>query len=98
MPHVDVQWAAYVYAPLALHGTLRRVVACTMDIASKEMATLTSVSLHVLGAEDSGAGSAGTVVDVRKLHVSMTWLFFLRTSQREDMKRAVRDAAKAHSS
>jgi len=76
MPHVDGQWAAYVYVPLALRGALRRVVTCAMDIASKEMATLTSTSLHVLGTEGSGAGSAGTTADVRKLHVLLTWPFF----------------------
>jgi len=54
----------------------------------EEMATLTSASLHVLGAEDSGEGSAGTVADVCELHVSLTQLFFLHMSQREDMKHA----------
>jgi len=97
MPHVNGQWAAYVYVPLALHGALRCIVACAMDIASKEMATSTSASLHVLGAEGSGVGGAGTAADVHELHVLLTWPFFLRTSQREDMKHAVRDAAKAHS-
>lgn len=101
-PHVDGQWAAYVYVPLALRGALRRVVARAMDIANEEMATLTSTStsptLHVLGAEDPDPGAgAGTVADVRELHVSLTRPFFLRASQREDMKRAVRDVAKAHS-
>lgn len=94
-PHVDGQWAAYVYVPLALRGALRRVVARAMDIAREEMATSTSANLHVLGAEDSGP-EAGTLADVRELHVSLTRPFFLRSSQREDMKRAVRDAAKAH--
>ena len=95
-PHVDGQWAAYVYVPLALRGALRRVVARAMDIASEEMATSTSTSatLHVFGAEgpDPGAGA-----DVCELHVSLTRPFFLRASQREEMKRAVRDAAKAQS-
>jgi len=96
-PHVDGQWAAYVYVPLALRGALRRVVARAMDIASGEMATSTSANLHVLGAEDFGEHGAGTVADVRELHVSLTRPFFLCASQREDMKRAVRDVAKAHS-
>ena len=96
-PHVEGQWAAYVYAPLALRGALRRVVARAMDVAREGMAASTSANLHVLGAEDSGTGGAGTVADVRELHVSLTRPFFLRASQREDMKRAVRDAAKAYS-
>jgi len=52
------------------------------------MVTSTSTSLHVLGAEDSGEGGAGTVADVRELHVSLTQPFFLHVSQREDMKHA----------
>jgi len=61
------------------------------------MVTSTSTSLHVLGAEGSGAGGTGMVADVHKLHILLTWPFFLHTSQREDMKCTVRDAAKAHS-
>jgi len=54
----------------------------------EEMATLTSTSLHVLGAKDSGEGGAGMVADVHKLHISLTQPFFLHVSQREDMKHA----------
>jgi hypothetical protein len=50
--------------------------------------------VHALGS--GGRGDAGEVADVRELHVSLTRPFFLRASQREEMKRAVRDAAKAH--
>jgi len=48
-------------------AALRRVVARAMDIAREEMATSTSANLHVLGTEDSGAGGAETVADVRVL-------------------------------
>lgn len=97
-PHVDGQWAAYVYVPLALRGALRRVVARAADIANEEMAaSTTGANLHVLGAEGSSGAGTGTLADVRELHVSLTRPVFLRASQREDMKRAVRDAAKAHS-
>ena len=94
-PHVDGQWAAYVYVPLALRAALRRVVARAVDIARGEAdVDVAGTSVHVLG--NGGGGDAGEVADVHKLHVSLTWPFFLRESQREEMKRAVRDAAKAH--
>ena len=97
-PHVDGQWAAYVYVPLVLCGALRRVVTRATDIANEEMgASTTGANLHVLGAEGSSGAGKGTLADVRELHVSLTRPVFLRASQREDMKRAVRDAAKAHS-
>jgi hypothetical protein len=86
-PHVDGQWAAYVYVPLALRGALRRVVARALDIARGEV---TAGSVRVLGGADA------STEDLRELHVSLTRPFFLRASQREEMKRAVRDAAKAH--
>jgi hypothetical protein len=106
-PHVEGQWAAYVYVPIALRGTaLRRVVQRAVGIAERG------------GDLDSRASGAGGVVpvhdtctlrgrldDVRdagdgakcgELHISLTRPFFLRGYQREEMKRAVRDVAKAH--
>lgn len=89
-PHVDGQWAAYVYVPLALRGTLRRVVEHAVDAARREVK-----GVHTLGGADPDSNS---VADVRELHVSLTRPFFLRSHQREEMKRAVRDTAKAHPS
>lgn len=89
-PHVDGQWAAYVYVPIAVRGTLRRVVERAVDIARKGGGDSgTSVDVHMLGSSDSNAVAC-------ELHVSLTRPFFLRAYQREEMKRAVRDAAKAH--
>jgi len=92
-PHVDGQWAAYVYVPIAVRGTLRRIVERAVDIGRKggdDSQAATSVDVHVLG------GSSGSSVVACELHVSLTRPFFLRAYQREEMKRAVRDAAKAH--
>jgi U6 snRNA phosphodiesterase len=89
-PHVDGQWAAYVYVPIAVGGTLRRIVECAADIARKgESDSGTSVDVHMLGSSDSNVVGC-------ELHVSLTRPCFLRAYQREEMKRAVRDAAKAH--
>jgi U6 snRNA phosphodiesterase len=95
-PHVDGQWAAYVYVPIAVRGSLRRVVERAVDIARKggsdsDSDSGTSVDVHLLGnSSDSDPNVAC------ELHVSLTRPFFLRAHQREEMKRAVRDAAKAH--
>jgi len=85
-PHVDGQWAAHVYVPLALRGTLRRVVERAVELAKGEV-----TGLRVLG----GGTGLDSVAEVRELHISLTRPFFLRAHQREDMKRAVRDAARA---
>jgi U6 snRNA phosphodiesterase len=84
--HVDGQWAAHVYVPIALRGALRDIVSRAVAIAKGEVA-----SVRVVGAEDSES-----VAGLRELHISLTRPFFLRAHQREAMKRVVRDAAKAH--
>jgi U6 snRNA phosphodiesterase len=90
IPHVDGQWAAYVYVPIAVRGALRRIVERAVDIARKgEGGSGTSVDVHMLGSSDSNVVAC-------ELHVSLTRPFVLRAYQREEMKRAVRDAAKAH--
>ncbi len=90
-PHVDGQWAAYVYVPIVVRGTLRRIVERAVDIARKGDSGK-SVDVHTIGSSDSVPDS-----DVGcELHVSLTRPFFLRSYQREEMKRVVRDAAKAH--
>jgi U6 snRNA phosphodiesterase len=87
-PHVDGQWAAHVYVPIVLRGTLRSILERAVTIAKRDVA-----SVRVLGGSSPDSES---VADVRELHISLTRPFFLRAHQREAMKRVVRDAAKAH--
>lgn len=89
-PHVEGQWAAHVYVSLSLNGSLRGILERAVDIAKQEAA-----SVRLVGSADSDTGTE-SVASVRELHVSLTRPFFLRTHQKEEMKRAVRDAAKAH--
>jgi len=89
-PHVDGQWAAHVYVPLALRGTLRRVVERAVELAKGEV-----TGLRVLGGGMGLDPDKDAVAEVRELHISLTRPFFLRGHQREEMKRAVRDAARA---
>jgi hypothetical protein len=89
-PHVEGQWAAHVYVSILLHGALRGIVERAVDIAKQEVA-----GVRMVGSADSDTGK-DSVASVRELHVSLTRPFFLRTHQKEEMKRAVRDAAKVH--
>ena len=93
IPHVDGQWAAYIYVPIAVRGALRRVVERAVDIARKkgDSDSGTSIDVHVLGSSSDSDSNIAC-----ELHVSLTRPFFLRAYQREEMKRAVRDVAKAH--
>ncbi|KAH8978461.1 hypothetical protein EDB92DRAFT_1909607 [Lactarius akahatsu] len=90
IPHVDGQWAAHVYVSLVLRGALRGIVERAVSIAKQEVA-----GVRLLGGADSDP-NPDSVAAVRELHISLTRPFFLRAHQKEEMKRAVRNAAKAH--
>jgi hypothetical protein len=107
-PHVEGQWAAYVYVPIALRGTaLRRVVERAVGIAKKGgdldpagtrggVVVPVHTHAHALGGRSDSVRDSGDGAACEELHVSLTRPFFLRAYQREEMKRAVRDVAKAH--
>jgi hypothetical protein len=96
-PHVEGQWAAYVYVPIALRRgsssctALRRIVERAVGIAREDEGMAGVVVHGMLGSCDSSSSDVGC-----ELHVSLTRPFFLRAYQREEMKRAVRDVARAH--
>ena len=89
-PHVEGQWAAHVYVSLVLRGALKGIFERAVSIAKQEVA-----SVHLLGGADTDPDT-DSVAAVRELHISLTRPFFLRSHQKEEVKRAVRDAAKAH--
>ena len=106
-PHVDGQWAAYVYVPVSLRGgggsataPLRRVVERAVGIAKtpagETRTGVVPVYTRTVGSSESGKGEGDEAAVGDELHVSLTRPFFLRAYQREEMKRAVRDIAKAH--
>ncbi|KAH9850234.1 U6 snRNA phosphodiesterase Usb1 [Lenzites betulinus] len=84
-PHIEGQFAAYVYVPLLvnrrsrLHGVLLRIF---------EAAKVAVPLLHPIGLAD--ADGAGPV----ELHISLTRPTYLRAHQRAEFKQAVRNAAK----
>ena len=79
--------------PVAVRGVLRRIVERAVDVARKkgDPDSGTSIDVQKLG---SSSDSDSNVTS--ELHVSLTRPFFLRAYQREEMKRAERDVAKAH--
>ncbi|TFY73509.1 hypothetical protein EWM64_g10503 [Hericium alpestre] len=95
-PHVEGQWAAYVYIPILLQeeenkklrGLVRRVIRRAKDVEP---------ALQVLGTSAPANGNevADSAVPM-ELHVSLTRPFYLRAHQREDVKRAMRAVAKTH--
>ena len=72
-PHVDGQWTAYVYVPIAVRGTLRRIVERAVDFARKkgDSDLGTSIDVHMLGCS-SGSGSDSDSNVACELHVSLT--------------------------
>jgi len=83
-PHVDGQFAAYVYVSLA---PSRRSLLCKIlqDILSDAKAIVPTLSEVWAGNDDS---------DRPELHISLSRPIFLRAHQREDFKRAVKNMAK----
>ena len=79
--------------PIAVRGALRRVVERAVVIARKKgnSDSGTSIDVHMLGSSSDSDSNVAC-----ELHVSLTRLFFLRAYQKEEMKRTVRDVAKAH--
>ncbi|KAG2034870.1 hypothetical protein BDR03DRAFT_923630 [Suillus americanus] len=92
IPHVEGQYAAYVYIPLALHpGTALYSLVDEVLHATKEMVP----AAHVIGEiVSSSRNSGGLVVNssrrVRELHLSLTRPIFLRAHQREEFKQAIK--------
>ncbi|KAI0062217.1 hypothetical protein BV25DRAFT_660240 [Artomyces pyxidatus] len=98
-PHVEGQWAAYVYVPVALHTyaqrPLRDLVCDALRYAQEVVPSVQSLEARS-GKTEAGDINSSEVSGLQELHVSLTRPFFLRAHQREDMKRAVRAAARLH--
>ncbi|OCH91131.1 hypothetical protein OBBRIDRAFT_729439 [Obba rivulosa] len=92
-PHVEGQFAAYVYVPLRLdRGTpLSRLLDDVFAFAKDQVP-----SLHPIGVQEILA-STGVTTGEHELHISLTRPVYLRAHQREGFKNAVRAVARAHS-
>ena len=82
-PHVEGQYAAFVYVPVAVDKVLEDILKSSMSEAKKIVPSLRSDWLE---------NSAPT-----ELHISLSRPIYLRHHQREDIKRAVKSVALSHS-
>ena len=94
MPHVDGQFAAYVYVPVLL-SRKSKLYKLLFRIYSR--AKLMVPILHPIGILDSESENDDGDGAV-ELHVSLTRPTYLRAHQREPFKRAVKDTAKRRDS
>jgi len=87
-PHVEGQYAAYVYIPVHLtrNSSISKLVLRILTRA-KEIAP----TLHAIGISE-GRDNAG---EMNELHVSLSRPIFLRAHQRDDLKRAVKRIARS---
>ncbi|KAG1879229.1 hypothetical protein F4604DRAFT_1753749 [Suillus subluteus] len=91
-PHVEGQYAAYVYIPLVLHpGTALYSLVDEVLNVTKEMVP----AAHVIGeivscSRNSGGLAVNNSRRVRELHLSLTRPIFLRAHQREEFKQAIK--------
>ena len=93
-PHVEGQWAAYVYVPLriskrsSLFRTLLRMYSSAKETVS---------SLHPIGFTETDLTISSPEHDAQfvELHISLSRPVYLRAHQRDEFKRAVQKVAKA---
>ncbi|KAG2115469.1 hypothetical protein DEU56DRAFT_748653 [Suillus clintonianus] len=98
-PHVEGQYAAYVYIPLVVHPktALYSLIDEVLDV-TKEMVP----AAHVIGESVScSRNSDDAIVNssrrARELHLSLTRPIFLRAHQREEFKQAIKIIASRQS-
>lgn len=103
-PHVEGQYAAYVYVPLILErdSPLRKLLMKAFLFAKASVPPLHPIGLpEELNSPESGTHAENPDValspDSVELHVSLTRPVYLRAHQREDLKRAVKAIALSHS-
>ncbi|OSX56490.1 hypothetical protein POSPLADRAFT_1159837 [Postia placenta MAD-698-R-SB12] len=92
-PHVEGQFAAYVYVPLIVdkHSALSELAMNAFQRAQELVP-----SLHPIGLCDKpNADSTGS--DHFEFHISLTRPFYLRAHQRDELKHAVKQLAQGQS-
>lgn len=93
-PHVDGQWAAYVFLPVRLdpRDRIARVLTEVFERAREFVGILHPIAIYP-NSEDGDDDGARE----HELHISLSRPVYLRSHQREDLKRAVKTIAKSHS-
>lgn len=105
VPHVDGQWAAYVYAPIkagtrdSIGKLVRRALASARE--RKGMKCLRSIGFGIGDDEVRKGNSCNdpeVITEDDELHISLSRPVFLQAHQREEFKRAVKAVAKSNRS
>jgi len=91
-PHVEGQFATYIYVPLFLdpRSPLVALIDDVLHVAAKDVPTI-----HPLGVSVQD-GSASSVKPKKELHISLSCPLFVRAHQREDIKRAISAVAQSY--
>ena len=96
-PHIDGQFAAYVYAPIFPDRRLQRLLREIFETIEKQVENVHRL-VHFKGDEPVDEGSSGkrttpppTINDVP--HLSLTRPMYLRAHQRDILKEAVKEVA-----
>ncbi|OSD02417.1 hypothetical protein PYCCODRAFT_1390116 [Trametes coccinea BRFM310] len=96
-PHVEGQFAAYVYIPLFVErqSKLYRLLLRIFQAARKLVPILHPIGISQADLAPHTRELSPPEQDPFELHISLTRPVYLRAHQRADFKRAVHDAAKA---
>ncbi|RPD65182.1 hypothetical protein L226DRAFT_543431 [Lentinus tigrinus ALCF2SS1-7] len=97
-PHVEGQFAAYVYVPVVItkNSKLFELLSRMISAAQQSVPTLHPIGLteaDIASPDGEGPSSVSDVDDV-EFHISLTRPTYLRAHQREEFKRAIRTAAR----
>lgn len=86
VPHVEGQYATYIYVPLVLDhkDALYTLIEDALALAKAHVPTL-----YTIGRQERGGVKAAQW----ELHISLSRPLFLRANQHEEFKRAIRQVA-----
>ncbi|KAK7691049.1 hypothetical protein QCA50_006152 [Cerrena zonata] len=87
-PHIDGQFAAYVYFPVKLDGDLLMFLQNVLRKAKSILPSIHSIPKNIDSVESTDP--------VAELHISLSRPVYLRSHQRDELKNAVRRIAKSH--
>ncbi|OBZ71110.1 U6 snRNA phosphodiesterase [Grifola frondosa] len=95
-PHIEGQFAAYVYVPLVLdrRSTLYKLLLSVLRSAKSLVPIIHNIGIPEESQDEAAADSPK---DEYELHISLTRPTYLRAHQREDFKRALKAIAASHS-
>ncbi|KIJ60288.1 hypothetical protein HYDPIDRAFT_117368 [Hydnomerulius pinastri MD-312] len=91
VPHVEGQYATYIYVPLVLHPK-EALYTLVEDVLGICKGSVPAQALHSIGRQENQNTGSG-IGACWELHISLSRPLFLRAHQREDFKRAIKKVA-----